>query len=227
MKILCVFCKKYLEVSNFFVPLQSQTEKCGSSSVGRAQPCQGWGREFEPRLPLQKQQNRLSSDGLNFGKSRWLKKIHLTRYNIYAVVLLQRRLFLLSLQPLSGKVDIQSGNALGFDSGMRHLRTYCAVILLALFSCYYAGISLFFHTHIVNGSTVVHSHLGGSADHNHSDTQYAVIDILSTFQSEGAVECDVCPTPFFLLSDSCHEYQAPSVLGESVQALTLRGPPQA
>ena len=216
-----------MEVSNFFVPLQSQTEKCGSSSVGRAQPCQGWGREFEPRLPLQKQQNRLSSDGLNFGKSRWLKKIHLTRYNIYAVVLLQRRLFLLSLQPLSGKVDIQSGNALGFDSGMRHLRTYCAVILLALFSCYYAGISLFFHTHIVNGSTVVHSHLGGSADHNHSDSQYAVIDILSTFQSEGAVECDVCPTPFFLLSDSCHEYQAPSVPGESVQALTLRGPPQA
>ena len=111
--------------------------------------------------------------------------------------------------------------------GMRHLRAYCAVILLALFSCYYAGISLFFHTHIVNGSTVVHSHLGGSADHNHSDSQYAVIDLLSTFQSEGAVDCNVCPTPFFLLSDSCHEYQAPSVQSESVQVLTLRGPPQA
>ena len=26
---------------------------CGSSSVGRAQPCHGWGREFEPRFPLQ------------------------------------------------------------------------------------------------------------------------------------------------------------------------------
>jgi four helix bundle protein len=25
---------------------------CESSSVGRAQPCQGWGREFESRLPL-------------------------------------------------------------------------------------------------------------------------------------------------------------------------------
>ena len=24
----------------------------GSSSVGRAQPCQGWGRGFESRLPL-------------------------------------------------------------------------------------------------------------------------------------------------------------------------------
>ena len=26
----------------------------GSSSVGRAQPCQGWGREFESRFPLKK-----------------------------------------------------------------------------------------------------------------------------------------------------------------------------
>ena len=25
---------------------------CGNSSVGRAQPCQGWGREFKSRLPL-------------------------------------------------------------------------------------------------------------------------------------------------------------------------------
>ena len=25
---------------------------CGSSSAGRAQPCQGWGREFESHFPL-------------------------------------------------------------------------------------------------------------------------------------------------------------------------------
>ena len=25
---------------------------CGNSSVGRAQPCQGWGRGFESRFPL-------------------------------------------------------------------------------------------------------------------------------------------------------------------------------
>ena len=30
-----------------------QKNSRGSSSVGRAQPCQGWGREFETRLPLQ------------------------------------------------------------------------------------------------------------------------------------------------------------------------------
>ncbi len=33
---------------------------CGNSSVGRAQPCQGWGREFESRFPLK-----------NFPKPRW------------------------------------------------------------------------------------------------------------------------------------------------------------
>ena len=31
---------------------KGQCTKCGNSSVGRAQPCQGWGREFEPRFPL-------------------------------------------------------------------------------------------------------------------------------------------------------------------------------
>ena len=29
--------------------------QCGNSSVGRAQPCQGWGREFESRFPLTRQ----------------------------------------------------------------------------------------------------------------------------------------------------------------------------
>ena len=28
-------------------------QQCGNSSVGRARPCQGRGREFEPRFPLQ------------------------------------------------------------------------------------------------------------------------------------------------------------------------------
>ena len=32
--------------------MPSLRSKRGNSSVGRAQPCQGWGREFEPRFPL-------------------------------------------------------------------------------------------------------------------------------------------------------------------------------
>ena len=46
--------KKKLEVlveskKIVFLPPNSAS---GSSSVGRAQPCQGWGREFESRFPL-------------------------------------------------------------------------------------------------------------------------------------------------------------------------------
>ena len=31
-----------------------QQRESGNSSVGRAQPCQGWGREFESRFPLKR-----------------------------------------------------------------------------------------------------------------------------------------------------------------------------
>ena len=36
---------------------------CGNSSVGRAQPCQGWGREFESRFPLRERENGVRSRG--------------------------------------------------------------------------------------------------------------------------------------------------------------------
>ena len=32
--------------------LPTNTNECGNSSVGRARPCQGRGREFESRFPL-------------------------------------------------------------------------------------------------------------------------------------------------------------------------------
>ena len=110
---------------------------------------------------------------------------------------------------------------------MQKLRTYAAVILVLLFSCYYSSISMFSHTHITNGSSVVHSHLGGSGEHNHSDAQFAVIDLLSYFQSEGAVLFHGLETPSVLLSESVTEYEAPSHLSEVRSAHTLRGPPQA
>ena len=37
--------------------ISSLRSKRGNSSVGRAQPCQGWGREFEPRFPLSDMQS--------------------------------------------------------------------------------------------------------------------------------------------------------------------------
>ena len=93
-------------------------------------------------------------------------------------------------------------------------------------SCH-SGISLFSHTHVVNGSSVVHSHLGGGADHDHSDSQYAVIDILSDFQSESATGFYSVGTVFFQLSESYTGYLAPSLQDEAFPVHMLRGPPQA
>ncbi len=42
---------------------QAPGTKCGCSAVGSAQPCQGWGREFESRHPLECEDRRQVFDG--------------------------------------------------------------------------------------------------------------------------------------------------------------------
>ena len=110
---------------------------------------------------------------------------------------------------------------------VRYIRKYSALVLLLIFSCYYCGISMFSHTHISNGSSIVHSHLGGSSEHSHSDEQIAIIDILSNFQSEGAACFHGLETPSIQLSESHTGYEAPLYLSQALSVHTLRGPPQA
>ena len=108
----------------------------------------------------------------------------------------------------------------------KNWRTYPALLRLLIFSCYYSGISLFSHVHIVNGASVVHSHWDGTSEHNHSDSQFAVIDLLSNFQSEGAVTFNSVATPLPVqLSDSFANYSAPFYQDAALSLSTLRGPP--
>ena len=110
---------------------------------------------------------------------------------------------------------------------MKRLRTYSSIVLLLLFSCYYCSISMFQHTHIANGSSIVHSHMGGSSEHDHTQEQVAVIDILSTFQSESAPTPFSIDSPCILLEASRTFYlQMPHLTG-ACDVHALRGPPQA
>lgn len=109
---------------------------------------------------------------------------------------------------------------------MRRFREYSAALLLLLFSCYYSGISMFSHVHLVNGSSIVHSHLGGGAEHQHSDSQYAVIDILSHFQSECADCLYGVDAPFIQSVECCFSYDAPAFECGVHSVSSLRGPPQ-
>ena len=110
---------------------------------------------------------------------------------------------------------------------MRQLRSYFALLMMVLFCCYYSGISMHQHTHISNGVSVVHSHLGGESQHDHTAEQIAVIDILSTFQSECAPEPFCMDAPSFNIESSCTEYIEAPYLHGAYSVLSLRGPPQA
>ena len=110
---------------------------------------------------------------------------------------------------------------------MRYVRKYSAFILMMLFCCYYLGISMFSHAHIVNGASVVHSHFGGGSDHNHSENQYALIDLLSDFQSENPVLFGHIEAPYFLLSESIIIRNTPAYISGVPVTHSLRGPPQS
>lgn len=109
---------------------------------------------------------------------------------------------------------------------LAHIRKHISVLLLVLFSCYFSGISLFPHTHIVNGGQVAHSHLGGSASHNHSDAQIKLIEFLSQFCADDIVEYCHVQTQQLQLSEVYTGYQQSTLEGSSY-TLSLRGPPQA
>ena len=110
---------------------------------------------------------------------------------------------------------------------MRKIQTYSAAFFLLLFSWYFASINLFPHLHYVNGNTLAHSHFGGNFDHEHTDGEYKVIDLLSHCESESVMVQTISVEPFYLSSEPVTSYVIDwdSEVERSVNA--LRGPPQA
>ena len=59
-------------------------------------------------------------------------------------------------------------------------------VLLVIFTLYYVNICFFYHGHIINGVTIVHSHIHSKAHAQtgtHGDAELTLISALSTFQS--------------------------------------------
>lgn len=61
-----------------------------------------------------------------------------------------------------------------------------------IFLLYFGGITLFNHTHVVNGIIIVHSH-PFSGEHNHSEKSLETIFFLSVLQSFGDDESPFTP----------------------------------
>ena len=57
-------------------------------------------------------------------------------------------------------------------------------LLPVLFISYMAGITLFTHSHVVNGVTIVHSHpFKKGAEHSHTTVEFQLIHFLNHFQT--------------------------------------------
>jgi len=72
-------------------------------------------------------------------------------------------------------------------------------LLVALFVSYYAGLTLFSHTHVISGATIVHSHIHANSHHDtksggHSEQEITLIAQISQFEYANFVCCDI-PAP--------------------------------
>ncbi len=68
----------------------------------------------------------------------------------------------------------------------KKVKTILVYSLLLLFTGYYGSISFFYHSHIILGDTIVHSHPyksdnNGNPLHSHSEKGYMTIQMLSFF----------------------------------------------
>ena len=80
-----------------------RNNRCGNSSVGRAQPCQGWGREFKSRLPLKVLNSQCPEQDSNL---HVVKHTHLKRARLPIPPPGQLALRKQSFLSLSGKRDL-------------------------------------------------------------------------------------------------------------------------
>ncbi|HIZ87809.1 MAG TPA: hypothetical protein IAC03_06595 [Candidatus Coprenecus pullistercoris] len=106
----------------------------------------------------------------------------------------------------------------------RHI--FVKLLLPALFIAYMGSISLFPHSHIIDGCKIVHSHPFADDEHGHDAELARTILILSTFSIDGNILQGLLPSVFLPL---CGFLSAPSVQDGSaqchIQTENRRGPP--
>jgi hypothetical protein len=103
-------------------------------------------------------------------------------------------------------------------------------LLVALFVSYYAGLTLFSHTHIISGATIAHSHLHKDSHHDtktggHTEQCITFIAKISQFQYIDFL-CGYVPTPLqFPLHKSKFVEITHWVASTYLENPSLRAPP--
>lgn len=114
---------------------------------------------------------------------------------------------------------------------IRLVRTLAALMLLA-FSSYYVSATLFTHSHILNGVTIVHSHIHGDVHHTtapdggHSAHQVTLIALLQSGLLCTGIEMGA--TPAQVCAPLLGKVACPSAIhlhNRAIAHLSLRAPP--
>lgn len=97
--------------------------------------------------------------------------------------------------------------------------------MLLLFVVYQVGITSFVHVHIVNGVTVVHSHLSVDNEHQHTAKQVQTIDYICHYVCADVPEAVAVAAPNVVLLQADYAEALVGVVASEVPTFCLRGPP--
>ena len=116
-------------------------------------------------------------------------------------------------------------------NGVFDLKTVRLGVMLSIFLVYLVNISMFQHTHIIHGTTIVHSHIHTanhhrSANGNHTQSQLTLIAQLSQYQAEHpSILSDVPdPLPEYQTKIRC-VFQSNHPICRLTGTQSLRAPP--
>ena len=100
-----------------------------------------------------------------------------------------------------------------------------AWVMLLLFVVYQVGVTSFVHVHIVNGVTIVHSHLLGDNEHEHTEKQVASIDCCCHYFCADVLEAVAVAAPSVVLLQVDYAEALVGKVTSDVPTFCLRGPP--
>ena len=103
-----------------------------------------------------------------------------------------------------------------------------ARVFIVIFVLHYANICFFYHSHIINGATIVHSHLHDKAHTQtgtHTGSELTLISTLSNFQSLQATLCFIGFGFFFILQAVTRFFPERKIISQHFTCISLRAPP--
>lgn len=101
-------------------------------------------------------------------------------------------------------------------------------ILFSIFTFYYVNVCFFTHSHIINGTTIVHSHIHNKAHAHsgtHTDSEITLISSLSAFHTLEADVCGVIFSLFLLLQVFLLPFLEERIISNLTTSISLRAPP--